>query len=69
MNPLKKDQLREKNRYMWGCGLRPRPHIQPSLLHAGDFLVHSFMYSEKQNDTQGVSFMINLMISPFYLAG
>jgi hypothetical protein len=27
MNPLKKDQLREEDRYMWGCGLRPHPHI------------------------------------------
>jgi len=43
MNPLKKGQLREEYRYMWGCGLRPHPHIYSSLLLALVFLVHSFI--------------------------
>jgi len=37
MNPLKKGQLREEDRYMWGCGRSPHPHIYPSLLLAGVF--------------------------------
>jgi hypothetical protein len=37
MSPLKKGQLREEDRYMWGCGLRPHPHIYPSVLLAGGF--------------------------------
>jgi hypothetical protein len=32
-----KGQLREEDRYKWGCGLRPHPHLYPSLL-----LVHGF---------------------------
>jgi len=27
MNPLKKDQPLEEDRYMWGCGLRQQLHI------------------------------------------
>jgi hypothetical protein len=37
MNPLKKGQLREEDRYMWGCGLRPHPHMYLSLLLAGGY--------------------------------
>jgi len=37
MTPLKKGQPREEDRYMWGRGLRPRPHIYPSPLLEGSF--------------------------------
>jgi|GEM_PF-5778987 len=37
MTPLKKGQPREEERYMWGCGLRPHPHIFHSLLLEGNF--------------------------------
>jgi hypothetical protein len=33
----KKSQSREKDRYMWGFGLRPNPHIYPFLVLEGNF--------------------------------
>ena len=45
MNPMKKGQLREADRYMWGCGRSPHPHIYPSLLLEGGF------FSALINDT------------------
>jgi len=35
MTPLKKGQPREEDRYMWGCGRIPHPHIYPSPLLEG----------------------------------
>jgi len=35
MTLLKKGQPQEEDRYMWGCGLRPHPHIYPFLLLEG----------------------------------
>jgi hypothetical protein len=32
-----KGHLREEDRYKWGCGRRPHPHLYPSLLLAGGF--------------------------------
>lgn len=37
MTPLKRGQKREEERSMWGCGLRPHPHIDHSLLFEGNF--------------------------------
>ena len=37
MNPLKKGQLQEEDGYMWGCGVRPHPHIYQSLVLAAVF--------------------------------
>jgi len=42
MAPLKNGQPQEEDRYMWGCGRSPHPHIYPSLLLDGIFSVHSF---------------------------
>jgi len=43
MTPLKKDQLREEERYMLGSGLRPHPNIYRSLLREGSFF-SAFQY-------------------------
>jgi hypothetical protein len=32
MSPLKKDQLREEDRYLWVCGHSPHTHRYPALL-------------------------------------
>ena len=37
MTPLKKGQPREEERYMWGCGRSPHPHIYHSLLLEGNY--------------------------------
>jgi hypothetical protein len=39
-----KGQSREKDRYMWGFGIRPNPHIYPFPVLEGDFfsaLIHN----------------------------
>jgi hypothetical protein len=42
---------------MWGCGLRPHPHIYPSLLLAGGFFSALFIYYEQYSlaDHRGIS--------------
>ena len=52
----KKGQLREGNRYMWGCGLHPHPHISPSILFAGSFSVRALMryFSRSHNRSQNL---------------
>jgi hypothetical protein len=37
MTPLKKGQTREEDRYMWGFGRSPNPHIYLSPLLEGSF--------------------------------
>ena len=37
VTPLKKGHPREEDRYMWGCGRSPHPHIYPSLILEGIF--------------------------------
>ena len=38
MTPLKKCETREEDRYMWGCGRSPHPHMYPfSLLSVAFF--------------------------------
>ena len=47
MIPLKKGQPREEDRYMWGCGRSPHPHIYPFPLLEGSFF--SALIFEKGN--------------------
>ena len=60
MTPLKKGQPREEDRDMWGCGLRPHPHISPSPLLEGSFfnaliyLSHSHFYSLNHQTNPGL---------------
>ena len=56
MISMKKGQLREGNRYMWGCGPSPHPHIYPSILFAGSFSVRALMsyLSRSHNRSQNL---------------
>ena len=46
MNPLKKGQPREEDRYMWGRGLHP--HTYPSLVLAGGFSSALILWLKKK---------------------
>ena len=57
MKPLKKDLLQEEDRYMWGCGLIPHPHIYPSLLLAGGFFSEFIAFCPKPQS--GMFYTVN----------
>jgi hypothetical protein len=52
MTPLKKDQQREDDRYVCGCGGNPHPHTYLSLLLEGSFSVHSWIERIKRRCAQ-----------------
>jgi len=51
MTPLKKGQPREEDRYMWGCGRSPHPHIYPSPLLEGSFFSYGCRLIERSPDS------------------